>query len=359
MKDTIQAVEYHSYLQLDKILNAQSPESTKLGNTIHDETLFIIVHQVYELWFKQILHEIDDVRQTLSKDVLTDTSIYNVVSRLQRVIKIQHLMINQIKILETMTPMDFLEFRDFLGASSGLQSFQFRLFEIKLGVHYEKTTPFISRLNQSQQEIINQTLSEFSLLKLVEKWLERIPFLSIKDFSFWNNYKLAINNMLQEERGKIFQNAMLTEDEKQVRLQQLVQNESHFTALFDDDLYNKLLENGERHMSRLATSAALLIYIYRDQPVFQLPYMLLSCLVEIDELLTSWRHAHILMVQRMIGHRMGTGGTSGQNYLMHAMLSRKIFGDLTNLATYLVRGSNLPPLTDIIKQQLGFHYTRE
>lgn len=356
---TTNALDYHTYLQLEKILDAQIPQSSKHGAEIHDETLFIIVHQVYELWFKQILHEIDNVRANFEQEKLGDTAIYRLVSRLQRVVKIQHLMINQVKIIETMTPMDFLEFRDLLGPSSGLQSYQFRLLEIKLGVSYEKHTPFMSRLGKPQQHLLTEALQQPSLLSLVEKWLERTPFLAIKDFSFWDNYKSAVQSMLKKQREQINQDTLLTPTEKQSRHEQIQQTELHFNALFDDNLYDRLLESGERRMSRKATSAALLIYFYRDHPIFHLPFMLLSELIEIDDLLTRWRHAHILMVQRMIGHRMGTGSTSGQQYLNHAMQSRKIFGDLTNLASFLVRSSELPPMSDQVKQQLGFHYTRE
>lgn len=349
-------LDYHQYLQLDKILNAQEPQSDKCDKPIHDETLFIIVHQVYELWFKQVLHEIDSVRQAISQEILSDTVICRLVSRLQRVVKILHLMVNQIKIIETMTPMDFLEFRNLLGPSSGLQSYQFRLLEVKLGVQYEKSAPFITRLQTMQRELILTALQEPSIFDLIEKWLERTPFLAIEDFSFWDNYRHAVESMLQSEKENIQKENLLSEIEKQSRLQQLKQTELHFHALFDDQLYNELLQRGDRRMSRRATSAALLIYFYRDQPIFHLPFMLLSELIEIDDLLTSWRHAHILMVQRMIGQRMGTGGTSGQGYLMHAMQSRKIFGDLTNLSSFLVPSSELPPLSGQVKQQLGFHY---
>lgn len=345
-------IDYFTYLNLDKLLNAQHMEST-----VHDEMLFIITHQTYELWFKQIIHELDDVLQLFNQEVLGDTLIYRVVSRLQRIIKIKQLMISQIKILETMTPMDFLEFRDLLGSSSGLQSYQFRLIEVKLGIRYDKNSSFITNLNETQQNLIHQAMQKPSLATLVEKWLERTPFLATKDFSFWHSYQHAVQNRFASDTQKILQNNEFTDLEKQARLKQIEQAKSHFAALFDDILYDQLVESGDRQMSRLATSAALLIYIYRDQPVLQLPYMLLSALVEVDDLLTAWRYAHIAMVQRMIGQRMGTGGTSGQNYLQHALSSRKIFTDLTNLATFLVRGSELLPLSDSVKQQFGFHYS--
>jgi tryptophan 2,3-dioxygenase len=109
-------------------------------------------------------------------------------------------------------------------------------------------------------------------------------------------------------------------------------------------------------MSRLATCAALLIHVYCEQPILQLPFMLITKLVEMDTLLASYRHAHILMVQRMIGKRMGTGGSSGQDYLKQAMQTRTIFADLTNLSAFLVKRSTLPPLPANLKNHLGFYY---
>jgi tryptophan 2,3-dioxygenase len=349
-------MNYHDYLHLDKILNAQYPKSAEYGIPAHDETLFIILHQTYELWFKQILHEIDDVRTELSQSILSDVIIYRIVSRLQRIVKIQQLMIDQVKIIETMSPLEFLEFRDSLGSSSGLQSYQFRLLEIKLGVRYEAhTIPSFSYLNATQQEKLIQALNEASLFTLIEKWLERTPFLVTDDFSFWDTYKHAVQNMLLTEREKVMHNAVLTEQEKKARVIQSQQVEQQFNALFDDEHYNQLRASGERSMSRLAICAALLIHVYCEQPILQLPFMLLSQLVEMDALLANYRYAHIVMVQRMIGKRMGTGGTSGQHYLMHAMQTRTIFSDLTNLSAFLVKRSVLPPLPENFKQRLGFY----
>lgn len=343
-------IDYSNYLQLNKLLDAQAPETT-----FHDEMLFVIIHQAYELWFKQILFEIDAVSHSLSSDQLPDTEIFKVVTRLQRIIKIQKLMVDQVKILETMTPMDFLEFRDFLGTASGFESYQFRLLEVKLGVKYEMTSPHITRLSKASQKLIESALSSPSLLDLIEQWLSRTPFLSIDDFTFWLDYQNEIKARHEHEKRHIHTNDWLTEQEKSASLRQLQQVEHHFNILFDDDLYAEQLNTGEKKLSKRAIHAALLIYIYRDQPAFHLPYMLLSSLVEIDDLLSSWRYAHILMVQRMIGQRVGTGGSTGQQYLTHAMQSRKVFSDLTNLASFLIRGSQLP-LPDHMKQKLGLSY---
>src|SRR5215813_8481290 len=110
---------YATYLRLDDLLACQSPLTGQ-----HDETLFIIIHQVYELWFKQILHELDTIIENLNQN-----EVLRAIRLLRRCIEIQRVLVNQVAILETMTPMDFLTFRDHLMPASGFQSSQFRELE--------------------------------------------------------------------------------------------------------------------------------------------------------------------------------------------------------------------------------------
>ena len=125
---------YPDYLQLDKILNAQFPVSKKFGNMAHDEHLFIVIHQAYELWFKQIIFELDSIIEILAKPIVDERCLLVVVQRVQRVNLILKLLNDQIAILETMAPTDFIDFRGYLSTASGFQSLQFRLFENKLGL---------------------------------------------------------------------------------------------------------------------------------------------------------------------------------------------------------------------------------
>ena len=127
---------YNDYLQLETILDSQTPESQKYGVHAHDEMLFIIIHQAYELWFKQIRYELDSVVAIMKKRKIDDSSgeMGLVVRRLNRVNEIWKLCIAQIDVLETMTSQDFLEFRNFLTPASGFQSVQFKLIEAQLGL---------------------------------------------------------------------------------------------------------------------------------------------------------------------------------------------------------------------------------
>lgn len=115
MSDKFTSVHYHTYLQLDKLLDAQELRSATLAEKpAHDEMLFIIMHQVYELWFKQIIHEIESIGSMFADDQMDDQEISIAVNRLERIIEIQKLLIEQVNVMETMTAMDFLDFRHYL-----------------------------------------------------------------------------------------------------------------------------------------------------------------------------------------------------------------------------------------------------
>jgi tryptophan 2,3-dioxygenase len=361
MKKPYPPLYYADYLQLDRLLSSQSPKSIEYGNPAHDETMFIIVHQVYELWFKQILHELDSVRQIFQKDYVEEKDIGVAVSRLSRVTEIQKILIDQLRVLETMTPLDFLEFRDYLLPASGFQSVQFRLIENKLGLKadqrkmYEKSA-YYSFVTSEHQQIIQQSEKEPSLFQLVERWLERTPFLEFQGFNFWTSYREAVTRMFQGDRETVQSNPFLSDEEKREQLQMLTRTEESFSALFNEEKHKQLIQKGHRRLSYKATHAALLITLYRDEPILHLPFQLLTVLIDLDELFTTWRYRHALMVQRMIGSKIGTGGSSGYQYLKSTIESHKIFTDLFNLSTFLIPRSALPELPLEFEKNLGFYY---
>src|SRR4029078_6238595 len=174
-------MHYNDYLQLDKILNAQSPESIKRNLPAYDEMLFIVIHRTYELWFKQLHHEIDSILLIMKKPAMNDNSpeLQTVVHRLNRTVIILRVLVHQIDILETMNPMDFLDFRDMLRPASGFQSWQFKELEAKLGLKYEQRYGkdyYTSQLRKEHIDIIKKVEAEKSLFDLVNDWLERMPF---------------------------------------------------------------------------------------------------------------------------------------------------------------------------------------
>ncbi|MEJ7674005.1 MAG: tryptophan 2,3-dioxygenase family protein [Chitinophagaceae bacterium] len=348
---------YSDYLELNKILDAQHPESFKQANQpAHDEMLFIIVHQAYELWFKQILFELEFVCNVFKKEKIDDNSedLNLVRHRLHRIVRILELLNQQVGLMDTMTPLDFLEFRNLLTPSSGFQSLQFRLVEAKLGLtidmrhqqeYYKRTNE--GGFTQTDFGIINKTETEDSLILLINTWLERMPFF---EGEFWKNYHTPDEDLhpFWSDYRKIYKNG-LTERE--------ATNINYFDLLFFENrntLSDEQADSNKTTLSAKAMRAALFIMLYRDFPVFQTSYQILDSLVEVDHQMAGWRHKHLVMVRRMIGMRTGTGGTSGSGYLEGALTKHNIFNDIERLSTFLIERKKLPRLPVELMQKLSY-----
>lgn len=351
-------VHYSDYLQLDKILNAQAPESELLQQPAHDEMLFIIIHQAYELWFKQLLYEVDSVAAIMQKPAVNDNSpeLQTVVHRLNRMITILKVLVHQIDIMETMTPMDFLDFRDMLRPASGFQSWQFKLLEAKLGLKYQQRHGqeyYISQLRQEQIDVIKTAEKEKSFLELLNTWLERMPF--FEETESWKNYKsvvpppgLPVKGEEKEGDGRAF-----WIDYRHIYTTSLADAEQSNVQYFDA-VFSDASATADRQLSPRACRAALFIMLYRGYPILQLPFQLLNSLLEIDEQLSTWRYRHMNMVHRMIGTRIGTGGSTGRDYLKGALDKHYIFADIARLTSFLIERRKLPVLSVEMERRLGF-----
>ncbi|MEM7453179.1 MAG: tryptophan 2,3-dioxygenase family protein [Planctomycetota bacterium] len=355
-------IYYGEYLQLDKILDAQDLESSRHGDAAHDEMLFIITHQAYELWFKQIVFELDSVIDMFDDPIVEDKNMGKVLHRLQRVMTIQRVLIDQIDIIETMTPLDFLEFRDLLVPASGFQSIQFKQIEIKLGIRRKNRIPadqefFHSRLTDVDRGILDAIEAQPSLLDLTDAWLARMPFLEFGEFDFWQKYEEAVEKMLASDTDIIKNNSTLTDREKQFQLNDLEGTRVRFSSLLNEEKFNELRESGEFRLSHQGFLAALFIHLYRDEPMLYQPFQYLNSLVTIDELFTNWRQRHAVMVQRMLGTKIGTGGSSGHDYLSQTTRKNRVFLDLFNLSTFLIPREDRPVLPAELQRALGFFFS--
>jgi len=339
-------VYYGEYLQLDKILNAQLPESDKEGVTANDEMLFIVIHQAYELWFKQILFEVNLVRGIFNQSDIKDSSpdLYQAAHRLKRVGTILQVLIHQLDILETMTPLDFLDFRDLLRPASGFQSIQFKILEAALGLKFKNRYGheyYVSQLKPEDVKQVKDAENEKSLLELINRWLERMPFFNGE--KYWNEKSLSNNS--EHPFWKNYHatySASLQPGEKQ--------NLENFEKLF----LNDVTYPEERNFSAKANRSALFIMLYRDYPLLLQPYQLLNSLLDIDELLAQWRYRHMNMVQRMIGRRIGTGGSTGAEYLKAAADTHYVFKEIADLTSFLSQRGKLPKLGDGLQKALSF-----
>ncbi|MBI4544859.1 MAG: tryptophan 2,3-dioxygenase [Gemmatimonadetes bacterium] len=256
---------YSSYLRLPELLSLQVPQSE---GPEHDETLFIIIHQVYELWFKEVLHELDHLQELLEAG---ETS--RAQHTLKRVLTILKVLVAQIDVLETMTPLEFLVFRDRLETGSGFQSHQFRALEFALGqkrwsavIHY--------REGSEMRRFLEERYSRPTIWDSFLKYLAR--------------------------RGHAVPRDQLERDSRQP-----VQPSPALQRIF--------------------------IEIYRTDPTVS---ELCERFVDLDEGMQEWRYRHVKMVERTIGAKPGTGGTSGAAYL-HTTLNRRAFPDLWEIRSEL------------------------
>lgn len=328
-------VYYPDYLQLDKILGAQAPESDKHGQPAHDEMLFIIIHQSYELWFKQILHEVGSVMRLFADGHVDDDGgeLSVAVHRLGRVHAILQVLVKQIDILETMTPLDFLDFRDLLRPASGFQSMQFKILEAKLGLRMEQRFGkqyYTSQLRPEHKAEIEALEGQPTFLDMVNGWLERMPFL---DARFWPDGAQPFFARL-----------------KDLYATSLVKGEEGNLALWE-----RLFETGDgRRLSPAAARSAVFIMLYRDEPILQMPFRFLERLLDIDEAMATWRYRHMSMVHRTIGLRVGTGGSTGKQYLAGALSSHHIFQEVADLSSFLFDRRRIPALPDGLRKALRF-----
>ncbi|KAI5277828.1 Tryptophan 2,3-Dioxygenase [Manis pentadactyla] len=239
---------YGNYLHLEKVLNAQELQSEIKGNKIHDEHLFIITHQAYELWFKQILWELDSVREIFQNGHVRDErNMLKVVTRMHRVTVILKLLVQQFSVLETMTALDFNDFREYLSPASGFQSLQFRLLENKIGVLQSLRVPYNRRhyrdnFRGEENELLLKSEQEKTLLQLVEAWLERTPGLEPHGFNFWGKFEKNIVEGLEEEFRRI--QAKEESEEKEEQMAEFQKQKEVLLSLFDEKRHEHLLSKG-------------------------------------------------------------------------------------------------------------------
>ena len=329
-------VPYGRYLGLEKILDAQNPpgaDGQPRGLAHHDEMLFIVIHQVYELWFKQVNHEMVRVRDMLAAEEVPETDVPRVVKALNRVHEIFRVATAQLSVLETMSAIDFLAFRDQLGSASGFQSFQFRELEILAGLEDDKRyeyagASFERRFPQDQVDRFNEIRKMPNLRESMERWLDRTP---IED-NFRETYLGAFDTYVATQRALHESNPGLSQEDREKTVARLVGYRDACEAFIDGEF-------GRRNI------ACLFIHAYKDEPLLHWPNQLLDGLLEFEAQLRIFRFRHARMVERMIGLRVGTGGSSGVEYLDATAGSRyRIFTPILEARSFLLPRRLLPDL---------------
>ncbi|KAL0488780.1 tryptophan 2,3-dioxygenase [Acrasis kona] len=350
-------VTYANYINTNDLLALQGSD-IKLGHHHHDEHLFILVHQEFELWFKQILHELTSVQTIFISSAvdggkLSQQAAHVIVSRIDRCDRIMRHALGIFDILETMHPADFLEFRDYIGPASGFQSIQMREMEILLGLEDTERVrcgfstymhPIQKDVNGVQRIMIRK--GEATIRNLVYDWLENIYNKVPSDF---------VQVFLEKKKENvIFQKSLWQSDPE--RVQQAVEKELNDLKPFMEGMEatntlsgdsqptspseEDLLMRERRRKRRIAT---LFVMCYRHDPAITLYANILDAVVGFEEAFVLWRTRHARMVERMIGRRLGTGGSSGVAYL-DMTTQYRIFMDLWLSRSHFLRASALPKM---------------
>lgn len=328
MSDTGTAT-YWDYLRLVPLLELQGGMEGDDSQLSEDELHFIVVHQVFELWLKLVLRELRLARDRMVAEWVPEKHIPHVVRHLRRVTEILKLGIDSFGVLETLTPQDFLAFRKKLGESSGFQSYQMRQMELLLGLS-PKVRPFdpiaeIERAAPSSPggdsivEALQRARHETPLHEALLTWLARTPIQGSQPGDA--NDAARVREFLDEYRVALAQYDV-----------QLLDDFKEFVAVPQDDW-----------RTLRARAGLLFIESYRDLPLLSWPYVLIETVVELEEQLVLWRTRHARMVERMIGRRFGTGGSTGVSYL-DVTTQYRIFGEFWSVRTFLLPRERLPEL---------------
>ena len=337
---------YADYLQLHELLELQGDERGINSDEMH----FIIVHQTFELWFKQVIRELSEVRDILGGDHVPEDDIPRAVDHLGRTTEIFRLMANQWGVLETLTPQGFLAFRDGLGTASGFESFQMREFEILLGLKNEDRiggmdplTNFraMAKANERGAAMLarlEDAMSKPSLCESMMNWVERTPIMGSSYDSEGDDAAVRAYIEAHLESHRALSEAA-AERSSGWGAQDPAKMAARMAAAHEGAV-DFLMPGGE--VSR-ARAGLLFIESYRELPLLTWPRKLIDAIVELEESMVKWRHAHARMVERIMGRRIGTDGTSGGDYL-DATSQYRIFKDLWGVRTILVKPQERPAL---------------
>jgi tryptophan 2,3-dioxygenase len=347
---------YWDYLNLDALLSLQGGVEGDDAQLVPDELLFIVVHQTYELWFKQVLRELTEAIGLFRRGAVPEEQLPHVVHHLKRVAAIMRLAVEQFAVMETLTPQDFLGFRDKLVPASGFQSFQMRKLEILLGLEKAQREPYgstdamehIRKLAQESpggarawstiQEAAEKAGDGFTLKAVMRDWLYRTPIDASSPGDpgdeaiveqFLERYHAAMIGFHAEQADRLAAASISPREEIDARFARSAAGARSF--LFAEDVEDE----AERARIRRVRAGLLYIESHRNLPLLAWPRLLIDTVVEVEEQMVLWRHRHARMVERVIGRRVGTGGSSGVEYLDRTTRAR-IFGELWTVRTLLM-----------------------
>ena len=354
---------YWDYIRVEDLLSLQGGLGRDESGLANEEVLFVTVHQVFELWFKLILRELRSARDLFTREVVAEQELSGVTERLRRVTTIFRVAAQHFEVVETLGTRRYLEFRNKLMPASGFQSAQMRCIEILFGLEEaERIEPgaagsYLAALRYADDrpswssELVERQLADRPTLKeAIEGWLSRTPIDGVPhdDPAAPERLEAFIARFVEAhgtevEASRAHATALATDEDQVERLNAMYAEEQAAVRAFLSPSVQQWGEEGARRRARIRV-AMLFIETYRELPLLAWPREILAALIEVEQAFLIFRQRHARMVERVIGRRTGTGGSSGVAYLDQTALSYRIFGDLWAIRTLLIRPAAAPQL---------------
>jgi tryptophan 2,3-dioxygenase len=352
-------MNYWEYIHVEELLGLQGGFDGDESKVSNDETLFIVVHQVYELWFKVILKELSFARDLLHQNPVPDIQLASAVRAFRRVVAIFEQAIQHFRVMETLTTRDYLEFRDRLIPASGFQSAQLREIEILLGLEDTLRIPLgregsykealrgaDGKPSPATRRVEARLAGGPSLRQVVYEWLARTP---IDGPSGQVSSDAFLRRIIEAHRTEIRARMRLHEQQALTpddlgRLRARYEKEIAVAEQFLMAEDEPEADADTRAFRRRVRAGIVFLESYRELPRLAWPRELIDGIVELEQSMVIWRQRHARMVERVIGRRTGTGGSAGVDYLDQTALRYRVFGDVWAVRSLLLRKPTLPPL---------------
>jgi len=357
--DVRKPVNYWEYIRVEELLALQAGLAEDESELANDEVLFITVHQVFELWFKLIRRELVSLRDFFKQDTVEDQAMSRAVRSIDRVVTLLRRCVDHFAVVETLNTRDYLGFRDKLMPASGFQSAQLRQIEILLGLRDDERMSlgggedYVEALrahdgspSPAMQRVLAQKEDTPNLLAAIEEWLYRTPIdgLGPGEEGADETLDRFVEAYAAAQSSEVDRTAQLARLRTQSpadreRLEERYAAEKRALVEF----LNPPGEEGGARRRRIR-AAALFIVSYRELPLLAWPRGVLDGLIELEQGMIMFRQRHARMVERVIGRRTGTGGSSGVDYLDGTALAYRVFRDLWAVRTHQIRSGANPPL---------------
>jgi tryptophan 2,3-dioxygenase len=354
-------IPYWDYIRVEALLSLQAGTAASESELSNDEVMFIVVHQVDELWFKLALRELAAVRDLFARGPVPEQALAAAVRGIRRVDTIVQQLTSHFALMETMTTRDYLGFRDKLAGASGFQSAQMREIEILMGLPESERIPlghegsYLTALrdpgggeSNALQRVRARLADRPSLRDAILEWLHRTPIQGSTPahaddharvhafvLSYLSAHAAAVERGLEHARQQSLSPADIERLEQRAR-----------GAVASARSYLLAEESPEPERPRTVRIRAALVFIesYRELPLLAWPREVLDGLTSFEQAFVIFRQRHARMVERMIGRRTGTGGSAGVDYLDATALKYRVFRELWTVRSLLVQAGELPAL---------------